>query len=80
MGNINELPEKWYIQVDDYNKEILSNWIGKHNYNLGCWSSVLFDKRATDTRHVNFNYEKITFEQFQNFILKTNKIEWLWNL
>lgn len=67
-----KLPEKWFVNVTDENIVILDKWIGKHNYNLGKWSCVHFDKRACDkSNYLTLrDYTEISFSDFERLILK----------
>lgn len=67
-----KLPEKWCLPIENYYLEEVKKWMGHFalNYNLGDWSSVYYNKTATDTCIVPENFPKITYEQFKKYVLK----------
>lgn len=75
-----ELPEKWYINVTEENLKILHIWLGEHSYNLGVWSCVHYNKKASDRYNHPSNYTEISFEDFQRLVLGINveKVYELW--
>ena len=69
------LPEKWYIVITNENLKTISEWIGPHEFCLGTYSCVHFNKDACDTHNVPKNYIQITFYQFKKNVLKTKEME-----
>lgn len=75
------LPEKWYIQRNSENFEVLNEWEnhkrGRHvafNKDNGC--SMFSDKDYSFTKSHNIlGYTEITFEQFKKYILKEELVE-----
>lgn len=67
-----KLPEKWYLPLEKEYLEEVKKWMGRFalEYNLGDWSSVYYNKTATDTLNVPKDFTKITYEQFKKYVLK----------
>ena len=71
---MNKLPEKWYVEVTNENKEILNKFkLSKEkaeilHYDYVCYEGFGWLNLTTGLE----NYTRITTEQFKKFILKEN--------
>ncbi len=76
---IDRLPEKWCIDVSDFNKvgRIVANYIGRNEWYLNSPKNVAylnftetnFDFWSHIARSNNLEYTEITFEEFKHFII-----------
>ena len=75
------LPEKWYIQRNSENFEVLNEWENNKRGNFvafnqsnGCSMFSDKDYYYTKPEHIS-DYTEITFEQFKKYVLKEETIE-----
>ena len=80
MNNLTQLPEKWAIQLDNDNIDILSDWRSDGRINnptnyYGFWlHTPMYERNGYNQIHLDGNYTPITFDQFKEWVLNETPI------
>lgn len=72
MKEETEFPKKWQIQVTKENKIVLGNWRKHGQLSSGCFGWVNSEEGFWNDCEFDSSYTKITFEQFQKYVLKND--------
>lgn len=73
------LPKSWYVRVDENNKDILGKWRFKRSipasFRAGCIVGIdENNSKEWNSESGNTWGEEITFEQFNNYVLKPQQM------